>query len=117
MEINNDNIMTNNSIIPEEIFASVIDGVATAEERRLVYKAIENDNELKEKFNECMYVKVFEKEIEDDFQTRYAGQSFELELEPEQTEKPEQKSLFNNIFLSIDNLTIDSDSLKKNLKQ
>jgi len=114
MEINNDNSMTNKSLISEEVFASVIDGTATAEERRLVYDAIENDNELKQKFNECMYTKVFENEIENDFHTRYTGQSFELELEPN---KPEQTTLFNNIFLSIDNLTVDSDNLKKNLKQ
>jgi len=38
------------------------------------------------------------------------GKSFELELEPN---KPEQTTLFNNIFLSIDNLTVDSDNLKK----
>ena len=113
MEINNDNIMTNNGIISEEVFASVIDGVATAEERRLVYKAIENDNELKQKFNECMYAKAFEEEIENDFQTRYAGQSFELELGSEKSEKLEQKTLFNDIFLSIDNLKFDSDNLKK----
>ncbi|MDR1633300.1 MAG: hypothetical protein LBR97_10615 [Dysgonamonadaceae bacterium] len=100
--------MKKNNTIEDEMFAAVIDGVATNEERRLIYNAIEGSEELRQKFNECMYAKQFEEEIENDFQVRYAGQTLELE-----SEQQEQTTLFNDIFLSVNKLMIDSNNPPK----
>ncbi|MDR0371737.1 MAG: hypothetical protein LBH80_07815 [Prevotellaceae bacterium] len=107
-------IMSTNSTpntIPDELFAAVIDGVATNEEHRLVYTATQGDDEQRQIFNNLIYMKTFEVEIETDFQTRYAGQTVELDTE---SEKPAQTTLFNRIFLSGNKSTIDSDNPEKN---
>jgi hypothetical protein len=100
--------------ISDEVFAAVIDGVATSKERRFVYMATKDNDELKQMFNELLYAKMFEKEIETDFQTRYAGRTFELGFEPE---KPDQSTLFNDISLSVNNFTIDLDHLGKDIER
>ena len=100
--------MTNRDIVLDEMFASVIDGVATQEERRLVYEIIEKDDELKQAFMDCMYLKVFEEEIEADFQKRYADQIFELN---QSAEIPAQSGIFKGVQLSVNNF--ENESKKK----
>jgi hypothetical protein len=95
-------------MISEEMFAAVIDGAATREERRLVYKAIEGDDELRQTFNDCMYLKVFEDEIESDFKARHAGAM--PELEPAAETQDSAASMYNRIRLSINDLVSDSET-------
>jgi hypothetical protein len=92
--------MTNGNMISDEMFADVIDGVATREVRRLVYKAIEGDEELRQAFNHCMYLKVFEEEIENDFRARHSD--IILELKPVD-EMPDDATILNQIRLSVNN--------------
>jgi hypothetical protein len=100
-------------MISETMFAAVIDGAATNEERRLVYKAIESDKELRQMFEHCMYTKIFENEIENDFRTRHADITFELEPEV----KILNNTVFNIIHLSTGNSTNDTDYEKTEQKE
>jgi tellurite resistance protein len=92
--------MTSKNIITDEMLAAVIDGVATPEERRLVYKVIEGDEELREAFNHCMYGKVFEEEIERDFNARYADVVIELAPVVETQSNIGHSTILNMINLS-----------------
>ncbi|MDR3142276.1 MAG: hypothetical protein LBU37_11220 [Tannerellaceae bacterium] len=89
------------------MFADVIDGVATHEERRLVYDAIEEDDELRQAFNDCMYLKVFKEEIGTDFQKYYTGQTFGLKPSVEMSGL---SGIYRGIQLSVNNL---ENNLKK----
>ena len=60
MKMKQKKVMENKNMISEEMIASVVDGVATRKIRRLVYEAIESDEELRQLFNDYMYMKVFE---------------------------------------------------------
>jgi hypothetical protein len=107
--------MENKEIITDEMFAAVIDGVATPEERRLVYKAIEGDQELREDFNSCIYLKVFAEEIENDFKSRHAADNA-LEFDPgisttdTGTTTDITGSIIRNVPLSIVDLVYDNQS-------
>ncbi|MDR3260959.1 MAG: hypothetical protein LBT78_03905 [Tannerella sp.] len=105
--------MENSNIITDEMFAAVIDGVATPEERRLIYKAIEGDPELREAFNSCIYIKVFEEEIENDFKMCHAADQAPA-FDPDicaidtETETDLTVSKIRRLSLSIDDLVRDS---------
>ncbi|MDR1182915.1 MAG: hypothetical protein LBL13_13155 [Bacteroidales bacterium] len=99
--------MANENIISDKMFTNVIDGVATHEERRLVYDAIEEDDELRQAFNDCMYLKVFREEIETDFRKYYTGQTFGLKPS---VEISKLSGIYQKIQLSVNNL---EDDLKK----
>jgi hypothetical protein len=97
--------MTNNNIISDEMIAAVIDGTATGEERRSVYKLIERDEKMQSMFKRCIFVKIFENEIENEFREQYA--SLTLGLIPEV--EIQDKTIFNQIQLSTGNRADDED--------
>jgi hypothetical protein len=99
-------VMENKNIISDEMLASVVDGVATREIRRLVFDAIEGDEELRQVFNHCMYMKVFDEEIENDFRADNADLIVELEPVVEHEAAIDHTTIFNITPLSasyIDN--------------
>jgi hypothetical protein len=95
-------------MISDEMFAAVIDGAATPEVRRLVYKAIEGDEKLRQAFNDCIYLKIFEEEIEADFNARHPDAANELGMAIKATDVTD--TVFNGVgSLSMREL-IDSAS-------
>jgi hypothetical protein len=92
--------MMKENTISDEMFSGVIDRTATPEERRLVYDAIEKDPELREAFNDQIYLKVFEEEIEADFRERHPDQTF---VSTPPVGMPESSGKFYKVQLSVNN--------------
>ncbi|MDR2384264.1 MAG: hypothetical protein LBD80_01185 [Tannerella sp.] len=92
--------MENKNMISEEMIASVINGVATCEIRRLVYNAIESDEELRQVFNCCIYMKVFDEEIENDFHAMHPDLIIEIEPAVETEDTADHNTILNLTPLS-----------------
>jgi hypothetical protein len=95
-------------MISDEMFAAVIDGAATPEERRLVYNAIEGDEKLRQAFNDSIYLKIFGEEIEADFNARHPDAANELSMAIETTDVT--ATVFNGVGSLSMRALIDSAS-------
>jgi hypothetical protein len=106
--------MTKKSKISNEMLADTIDGVATREISQLVYKAIEEDEDLRQAFNYCMFMKIFEEEIENDFREHNAYVTLELE---HVVEMPDDTDVFDPAFLHIKTQDVANNHTILNLNQ